>query len=37
VHSVTFDASHLAGGMYLYKIKAKDIGVVLTKKMILIR
>jgi len=37
MHSVTFDASHLASGMYFYKIKAKDTDVVVTKKMILIR
>jgi xylan 1,4-beta-xylosidase len=37
VHSVTFDASHLASGMYFYKIKAKDTDVKVTKKMILIR
>jgi len=37
VHSVTFDASNLASGMYLYKIEAKDTGVVLTKKMILVK
>jgi len=36
-HSVTFDASHLASGMYFYKIKAKDTDFVVTKKMILIR
>jgi xylan 1,4-beta-xylosidase len=37
MHSVTFDASHLANGMYFYRIKAKDTDVVVTRKMILIR
>jgi hypothetical protein len=37
VHSVIFDASNLASGLYFYKIKAKDTGVVLTKKMTLIK
>ncbi len=37
VHSVPFDASHLANGMYFYTIEAKDSGVVLTKKMTLIK
>jgi len=37
MHSVTFDASHLSSGLYFYKIEAKDTGVVLTKKMTLIK
>jgi xylan 1,4-beta-xylosidase len=37
MHSVKFDASHLANGIYFYTIKAKDTGVVLTKKMTLIK
>jgi endo-1,4-beta-xylanase len=36
-HSVTFEASNLAGGMYFYKIKARDTDFAETKKMILIR
>jgi len=36
-HSVTFDASRLANGMYFYTIKAKDTDFVGIKKMILIR
>jgi len=37
MHSVTFDASHLANGMYFYKIEAKDTDFAGTKKMILFR
>jgi len=37
MHSATFDASHLANGMYFYKIEAKDTDFVETKKMMLIR
>jgi hypothetical protein len=37
VHSVTFDASHLPCGMYFYALREKDIGVAVTKKMILMR
>jgi len=37
MHSVTFDASRLANGMYFYIIKTKDPEFVVTKKMILIR
>jgi xylan 1,4-beta-xylosidase len=37
VHSVTFDASHLPCGMYLYKIKVKDTDFADTKKMILVK
>lgn len=37
VHSVTFDASLLSSGLYFYRIEAKDTGVVLTKKMTLIK
>ncbi len=35
-HSVTFDASGLASGVYLYRLRAGN-GAVLTKKMILMR
>ncbi|WP_185957199.1 T9SS type A sorting domain-containing protein [Gracilimonas mengyeensis] len=34
-HSVTFDASHLSSGVYLYRLKAGDV--VLTKKLTLIK
>jgi xylan 1,4-beta-xylosidase len=37
VHSVTFDASYLPCGMYLYRMKAKDTACALTKKFILIK
>jgi xylan 1,4-beta-xylosidase len=37
MHSVIFDASHLANGIYFYTIKAKDTGFVETKKMTLIK
>jgi xylan 1,4-beta-xylosidase len=35
MHSVTFDASHLANGMYFYTLRAKDF--IDTKKMLIIR
>ncbi len=34
-HDVTFDASHLASGLYLYKIEAGDFTSV--KKMVLLK
>ncbi len=37
MHYATFDASQLANGIYFYTLKAKDIGFVDTKKMILIK
>jgi xylan 1,4-beta-xylosidase len=37
MHSVTFDASTLANGTYFCKIKAKDTGISMTKKMTLIK
>lgn len=36
-HSVTFDASHLASGMYFYKINANGADFSETKKMIVIK
>jgi len=36
-HSVPFEASNLAGGMYFYKINARDTDFTETKKMILVR
>jgi xylan 1,4-beta-xylosidase len=36
-HSVIFDASHLASGIYFYTLRAKDTDFVGTKKMLLIR
>jgi xylan 1,4-beta-xylosidase len=36
-HSITFDASHLASGIYFYTLRVKDIGFVETKKMTITR
>lgn len=36
-YSVTFDASHLASGIYFYILRAKDTDFVGTKKMLVIR
>ncbi len=36
-HSVTFDATHLASGIYFYTLKAKDPDFVRTQKMVLIK
>ena len=37
MHSVKFDASGLTNGTYFCKIKAKDTGITMTKKMTLIK
>ncbi len=35
VHQVTFDASHLSGGLYLYRLRGSELSV--TKQMMLIK
>ena len=37
VHSVVFDASHLANGIYFYILRAKETDFVGTKKMVVIK
>ena len=37
VHSVIFDASHLASGIYFYTLRARDTDFVGTKKMVVIK